>query len=423
MKLFAKTSLYYLILSIPVLVIAGVVCFYLITAEVKESNNELLLNRKAQIEKYLNENDTISLQIITKSGEANITAVDQSAKVQNDFRDTLIFDVKENEAAPNQLLIATVKTAHGNFVIRAWRSTIEFDELFDGIATALFLILLLLLLIFFLINWWVTRTLWQPFYQTVAALKSFRASENEKPILLTPSVKEFTELNKSVTAMMDKMIADFKSQKQFTENASHEMQTPLAVIRTKIDLLIQSENIGETETNLILAIDDASSKLSRLNKALLLLTKIENRQFKKVENVSLNKVLNDSLELFNEHLEAKKITVTKIITSEVSTRINPDLCFVLINNILQNAIRHNIQNGFIEIKLEAERLTISNTGQPIAMDASKLFERFQKNSTSTDSLGLGLAIAKEIADASNIGLAYKYELNYHHFILFLENET
>ena len=325
--------------------------------------------------------------MITRSGEAIISPISESIKPQDTFSDTLIFDDKEDEPAPYRLLISSVHTAHGNYFIRVWRSTLEFDELFTGIATGLVIILILLFFIFFFINWWVSRTLWKPFYQTVETLQSFRANDNVRSALQTTSVKEFAELNKSVNAMMDKMMADFKSQKQFTENASHEMQTPLAVIRTKIDLLIQSENLGQKETDLILSIDDASSKLGRLNKSLLLLTKIENRQFKIVENVSLNKVIADSLELFSEHLEAKKITVTKIISAEVNTHINPDLCFVLINNILQNAIRHNIQSGFIEIKLEAEKLTISNTGQAVPMEATKLFERFQKNSTASDSLG------------------------------------
>jgi signal transduction histidine kinase len=273
----------------------------------------------------------------------------------------------------------------------------------------------MLFLIFFFINWWVTRTLWKPFYQTVESLKSFRANSDERPSFQTTAIKEFSELNKSVQAMMDKMIADFNSQKQFTENASHEMQTPLAVIRTKMDLLIQSENLGKKETDLILSIDDACTKLGRLNKSLLLLTKIENRQFKESEKVWLNGVLKNALELFSEHIAFKNIHLTIDIDDDVFISINPDLSFMLISNLMQNAIRHNFKDGEVKIKLNKERLSISNTSCALPIISSKLFERFQKSSTSTDSLGLGLAIAKEIADASNLLLEYKYESNRHKF--------
>ena len=419
MKLLVKTSLYYLVLSIPVLLIAGMVSYYMITSEVRDSSNELLLKRKTEIEKLLAQEDTVSLNMIIQSGEAIISPFKGNLNPKNVFSDTLIYDQNEKESAANRMLTAEIQTSYGNYRVKVWRSTLEFAELFQGILTASFIILGFLFAIFFSINLWVSHKQWKPFYHILSALQNFSPGQGTKPELASSSIKEFSDLNKSVSSMMDKMIADFKSQKQFTENAAHEMQTPLAVIKSKIDLLIQSDKLGKDETDLILSIEDATSKLARLNKALLLLTRIGNRQFVAEADVSLNKTVGDSLTLLDEYIQEKKITVSKHFAEDIKVTINPDLCFVMVNNLLQNAVRHNTLNGHIEIRLDRGRLMISNTGQSFPLDQTKLFNRFQKNSLLAESLGLGLAIAKEIADTSNISLKYSYSQDMHNFVLSL----
>lgn len=423
MKLLAKTSLYYLIFSIPILILSGYVCFHIITREVRQSNNELLLNRKELIENYLKENDTISLKIITKSSEATIKKIAEiNAKeiAAPIFSDTLIYDKKENELAENRLVSSVFKVGNTNYSIKIWRSTLEYNELFRGIFTSLVILLILLFVTYLIINFWISKTVWKPFYQTVSNLKKFRASDNVIPRLANTSVTEFDELNLSLNVMMQKMIVDFNSQKKFTENASHEIQTPLAVIKSKIDLLIQSENLKENEVKLIVAIDYACSKIIRLNKTFLLLTKIENRQFNTTEKVSFENTVDNSLVFFEEHIQANKIEIIKNIESDFCVLMNADLCLVLVNNLLQNAIRHNINSGNIEIYIAKNKIIISNLGVDYPID-SQLFERFHKNSTSQESLGLGLSIVKEIAEVSGLVFNYKFTNCKHCFILTNDN--
>ncbi|WP_293891684.1 HAMP domain-containing sensor histidine kinase [Flavobacterium sp.] len=420
MKLLAKTSLYYLFFSIPILILSGFVCYYIITKEVQDGNNELLLNRSALVEQYLKENDAVALQLITKSGEAQIKTISKytpTAVTKPVFADTLILDKKENELAPNRMIKSNVSFKNTNYQIKVWRSTIEFDELVEGIFYLLVFILFFLFLISMLINFWVSKTLWKPFYNTVTSLKEFRASDNALPNFEITSVKEFFDLNDSLNAMMEKMISDYNSQKRFSENASHEIQTPLAVIKSKVDLLIQSENLKDYEMKLIAGIDDACSKLIRLNQSLLLLTRIENRQFTTTEKVSVEKIIDNSLILFDEHIKAHKIVVLKNIEEDFLINMNPDLCLILINNLLQNAIRHNIADGSIVIFIKATSLTIHNTGIEESLNMALLFKRFQKNSTSHLSIGLGLAIANEIAEVSQLSLKYKFIANKHRFTL------
>lgn len=425
MKLLAKTSLYYLILIIPILIISGFICYYFITIEVKYSNDELLFNRKNVVEKYLITNDEVALNLITKSGEAQIKNVTKSlCKHTNNqmFADTLILDKKENELANNRMITSFVKVNNSYYQIKIWRSTLEFDELFEGIFYFLFFIFFFLFLISMLINFWVSKTLWKPFYYTVSSLNSFRASDNTIPHFYRTSIAEFSDLNSSLSAMMGKMISDYNSQKKFTENASHEIQTPLAVIKSKIDLLIQSQNLEENEMKLIIAIDDACSKLARLNKSLLLLTKIENRQYNEIEKVSFGATIDNSLLFFQEHIEANRLEVIKNSEADFCVRMNPDLCLILINNLIQNAIRYNTKEGTIEIFMNQDKCTIINTGNNEPINPN-LFERFQKNSTSNQSLGLGLSIIKEILEVSCLSLNYRYTFNKHRFIISLNNDN
>ena len=420
MKLLAKTSLYYLLLSIPILILSGFVCYYIVTKEVQDGNNEFLLNRSTLIEHYLKENDTIALQLITKSEEAQIKPISKfnpKSIAKYVFADTLILDKKEDELAPNRMITSNVSFRNTNYQIKIWRSTIEFDELVGGIFYLLVFILFFLFLISMLINFWVSKTLLKPFYKTLNSVKEFRASDNELPYFEKTTIKEFEVLNNSLTIMMEKMMSDYNSQKRFSENASHEIQTPLAVIKSKVDLLIQSENLKKSEMKLIAGIDDACSKLISLSKSLLLLTKIENRQFKITEKVAVEKIIDNSLLLFEEHIKSTKIVIIKNIEEDFLITMNPDLCSILINNLVQNAIRHNIENGSINIFLKENSLTIHNTGQEEPLNKALLFKRFQKNSNSHFSIGLGLAIANEIADVSGLSLKYEFNGKSHQFTL------
>jgi signal transduction histidine kinase len=420
MKLLTKTSLYYLLLSFPILILSGFICYFVITKEVKESNDGLLFNRYKLIEKYVINNETATLSLIINSKEAQINKIGHSNYenvAKYFFSDTLIFDKSEKELASNRMITSKIKVGKESYQIKIWRSTLEFDELIVGIFYLLAVILFFLFLISISLNFWIPVRLWKPFYNTLDNLKAFRAGGNEIPEFEKTNIKEFTALNKSLNSMMHKMISDYSTQKKFTENASHEIQTPLAVIKSKVDLLIQSENLKTNEVELIIAIDDACSKLTRLNQSLLLLTKIENRQFKTTEKVSSEKMIDSSLLLFEDYIQEKGIQVIKNIESDFWVNMNPDLCLVLFNNLIQNAIRHNVEKGTIIILITSNRIAIENTGKPEALNIALIFKRFQKNSNSHASIGLGLAIANEIAEVSGLIFKYKFENSKHRFII------
>jgi signal transduction histidine kinase len=243
-------------------------------------------------------------------------------------------------------------------------------------------------------------------------LKKYKIDDS--PITFdSASIKEFSELNNVLTVMTEKIHADYINQKQFIENASHEIQTPLAVIKSKIELLIQSATISESDMQIIQSVYNASNKLSALNKALLLLSKIENYQFKDVEEIQFKTLIEKTLGHFEDIISLKNISIKKNYQSLPSHKMNPILTDILISNLFQNAIRHNINGGSITVQLEERSIIISNTSASSITNTDELFQRFKKNEASAESIGLGLAIVKEICDTNAIQIIYDCKESIH----------
>lgn len=208
--------------------------------------------------------------------------------------------------------------------------------------------------------------------------------------------------------MAGKMQQDYRSLKEFTENASHEMQTPLALINARVEQLIQSEQLTKTQTNWIESIYQASRRMSRLNQGLLLLAKIENGQFDDVQHVDLTAELIQRLADMEEVLLHKQIVVKIIPGDAFKVQLPPSLADSLLTNLVSNAIRHNRQKGYIQVRSSGNQLSLSNTGPALTSDPTTLFDRFKKEAGSHDSFGLGLAIVKQICDTYQLDLSYHY---------------
>lgn len=403
MKLLNKTSIYYLLFALPVFAICSGLIYYFISFEIIENLDEKLVKEKFEIVKSVEKgklvtelDDEISLKMIDSK---NVT-------YGNRFSDTTLFDKAENEMEPFRVLITTINDGkNNNYLLEIHESYIESDDLLESILVPVLILIVVLLAGFFLINRYISKKLWQPFYLTLEKLKVYKVNDISVSFEKT-SIQEFSELNKTLEIMTNKIHNDFISQKQFIENASHEIQTPLAVIKSKIELLIQSKTISERDMQLIHSLYNASNKLSSLNKALLLLSKIENNQFKEVEEIQFKTLIEKVIEHFQDIISHKNIKVGKNYLADTSFKMNSILAEILISNLIQNAIRHNIEGGSINIHLSENRIVISNTSDYSIENTNELFQRFRKSEASAESIGLGLAIVKEICDK------YKIKINY-----------
>jgi signal transduction histidine kinase len=255
--------------------------------------------------------------------------------------------------------------------------------------------------------------LWKPFYRTLTELKSFNISDNRTLNLKVANVDEFNELNETVKSMSFKVKRDFHNLKQFTENASHEMQTPLAVITAKLDTLIQDEILESAQYDQINDIYAATNKLSRLNQSLLLLVKIENNLIDDAEPLQLDVLIEEKVQQFQELFLSRQLTVkADLLQKEILA--SKFLTDILLNNLFSNAIRHNIAGGDIEIRLKNNALVFSNSGVAGQLEKDKIFERFIKGQQS-EGTGLGLALVKNICHLNGWDISYHYSNLLHSF--------
>ena len=258
-----------------------------------------------------------------------------------------------------------------------------------------------------------SKSVWKPFRETLDQLKTFSLNNQTKIEFSKTDVSEFDELNQSLTKLIEHNVSVYKTQKEFTENASHELQTPLAILKNKLDILLQNQDLTEKQYQIAEEMNRALSRSSRINKNLLLLAKIDNKQFDS-KTFHLDEVLNQSLEILQEHFEQKNISVNTEISDNVTVNGNIGLTEVLINNLIINAIRHTSINGSILIRLSQSEFEVSNSGTG-KLNGDLLFKRFSRFSKDNNGSGLGLAIVQEICKSQNWTIDYRFENNNHIF--------
>lgn len=259
-----------------------------------------------------------------------------------------------------------------------------------------------------------SSSIWKPFRSTLDQLKTFNLNSQNTIEFPASDTAEFEELNQSLYKLIERNVSTYKTQKEFTENASHELQTPLAIIKNKLDLLLQDQNLTEKQYSIAEDMNRALTRSSRINKNLLLLAKIENNQFDSSETISLDHLLHQSIDILEEHFEQKNISVTEHISNGLQVSGNNILAEILINNLIINAIRHTAVGGCISIQLTNSVFEISNSGTE-KLNTDLLFKRFSKLSTDNSGSGLGLSIIQEICRFHHWNISYRFENQQHIF--------
>ena len=333
-----------------------------------------------------------------------------------DFSDMLIFDPMEGEEEPFRQLVSEVEI-NGNFYRITNRAPLlEAEDLMLAIGCCAAALTLL-----FFAGWFnhrSARAIWLPFRQNLDTLKKFSLAQNEQPTLVSSDVDEFEELKTALQQLIDKGRSDYRNLKEFTENASHEIQTPLAIIQAKLEDALQSPNLTEEHAQHLETANNAVLRLSRLNRCLLLLAKIDNHQFSSEEQVSISNQLKQQSIQLEDFIKEKKLTLNMDLQADPIVKVHPILVETLLSNLLVNAIGHNVEGGDVGVVLNKKSLTISNTGMPLDVPSGQLFERFKKGDASPGSLGLGLAIVKSICDNYQWKITYQLNGERHLFSLF-----
>jgi len=272
--------------------------------------------------------------------------------------------------------------------------------------------------IFFLILFFVNRhsvnnTL-KIFYRTISKLEQFNLNNNDELHLDSAQLFEIKKMNSVIQKMADTIRKDFELQKEYTENVSHELQTPLAVINSKLDELMQSDNLTKHQMEQLSILMETTNRLSKINQALIFLTKIDNRFYTKGSTFSVNQLLKEQLDLFEESIQQKNIKVTLNLLDTTHIYMDKYLAETMINNLVRNAISHNNDIKEINISIENNCFIISNSGDKLTFPSDKILDRFSKSTTNKKSLGIGLSVVKSICELYHFELQYHYD-GMHHF--------
>ncbi|UII20142.1 type IX secretion system histidine kinase PorY [Fulvivirga ligni] len=407
MRLIYKITLLYLFISLLVFLLGSAITYQVIKREIDFEQQRFLKDRLTWAERFIvrkNLKKTFShdkITIIPLEGEVKESEIA--------FSDTIVMHSTLQRLEPHIKLDVIRKVGDGFYKISIYDLIVEEDDIADGVQESLIKVFLLLTVVVLVLSAVASYYIFKPFNLTLQKIKGFNIKGN-KPIAYEKSgTKEFDNLNMFLSEMTDKSRKDYQALKEFSENASHEMQTPLAIANGKLELLMESENLTDEQVVLVYSAQSSIQRLSKLSSALSLLTKIENKEFENIEEVDLSDLLNQLLFDFKELMELKSIESSAMIDEGVKISIDPVLAAILVNNLFQNAIRHNYENGYLKIKLTNRKLTIVNTGEPLLSPPEAMFERFRKNNQSRESIGLGLAIVHKICEVNQLGLLYEFK--------------
>ena len=339
------------------------------------------------------------------------------------FYDSTIYVEIEDENEPVRVMKTAFRMSDGQFYeLTLMISILERDDMVRAIFWYLGALFMLFIICTSIGIQRVLKGVFRPLHKLLYWLHSFHPGQ-EVPALDNPThIREFQQLSDAAVSMGNRSYKAYTEQKQFIENASHELQTPLAIVRGKVELLAESENLQEWQMKELGDIYATLGRAVKLNKSLLLLSRIENGQYAEVERVSVDEVVDKLLPDLLDIYENKQIQlVRKRDEQPLLIQCNQMLAQILITNLLKNALVHNVEKGELHVITSPKSMTVKNTGT-VPLDDSRLFHRFYRGSGDKhDSTGLGLAIAHSIAQSASLSLTYEWHDGMHCFILALKS--
>jgi signal transduction histidine kinase len=411
MKLLHKMMLNLVLVALPV-ALGGVWLFYsLIHAGIQYEVDEQLSSDLLTIRNQFQQGG----QHPVRTNNFRVDIDSAAVPIPPTFADTVEFDPRENEIVPVRRLIATVQASGetGRFYRVAIRQPVgEFNEIARLLSIGVTVTFLVLLVMLMALNGWLIRRLWQPFYRLIDQLRHYRletrSNDEPQPVSFSESTTdEFNQLSAALNTMSRNLQAQFLAQRQFTDNAAHEMQTPLAILGHELENLLDIEPLSMEQVTGIERAQDSIRRLVRLNKSLLLLTRIENHQFAG-EDVNVTLIVDELARVYQDFASHHGLKWEYDLAPDIHQTMNPYLAEVLFSNLMQNAVRYTEPYAKVEMSLTPSYFQIQNPGAPLPFPAQQLFDRFIKNPAHPDSTGLGLALVQQIAQIFGMRVSYNY---------------
>jgi signal transduction histidine kinase len=412
LRLLTKTTLNLLSISLFIYLFGVIAFYYSLRIQVDSNVNKEMEKRKTGIVRQMEEAHS-SVALPPNRSEMVLVKPVERAESSDRFNDTLIYNSEEQRYQLFRQFGFYETVNNQVYAIRIFKSLEETDTLIIRIITIMTVLVILLIIALLVVNRYSSRLVWGVFYDTVGKINRYDLNTHEDFALQDSDVTEFADLNRVLNTMTERIKNDYLNLKEYTENASHEIQTPLAIINSKLELLLQSGEMNENQYRALADAYEASIRLSKYNSTLILLAKIENKQFPESKEVIPESIFKALLENLDDLIRDKKIEVLKRFVPGVSVQMNPYLAEMLIVNLVKNAVRHNVKGGKLIIEVNENFLRVSNTGPKIPLDENLLFRRFYKSSSSPESLGLGLSIVQKICSLYGFVVSYQFDKGLH----------
>lgn len=336
-----------------------------------------------------------------------IISIQKVNDAENDrVSDTLIYDPLQDEIEPFRQLSGTKKIDGQFYKITVRAMAIESEDILFAIVLMFITIILLAFIFQFYLMKFKNKALWKPFFTNLDKLKTFSLQSNQPLEFEESDIVEFDELNKQISSLTNKVQGDYQNLKQFTENVSHEMQTPLAIMQAKIDTLINGENISIAQFEKFSSLQNDIKRLKQLNKRLILLAKIDNLQFQNSERINLPSIFSKNIANFKEITDAELIEKGN---ENLVVSMDVELASVLCSNLLSNALKYHEKNTPIRVCYHQDHIKIINSGTKALNQPMHIFDRYYKEGNHSGSSGLGLSIVKKICDFYGFQPSYTFQ--------------
>jgi signal transduction histidine kinase len=416
------------ILSFAFLAIIGIwtIIFYFnLKSEIRDSiddgldNNRMLILQKMMLDSAL----LYQKEFGGNNFKVHPISKQQAFSYTDVYKDTMMYRLNEDDLEPVRVLHSAFEHQDSFYRLTVISSLVEEDDLIESSFWGVVWLFIILITSIMIVNNLVLRKVWNPFYEILERLKNYRLDRDEIPANIETNTKEFKQLQEASNTLFRHSKEAYLSQKQFTENASHELQTPIAIITNKLELLLESENLAENDATTIAEVIKMTSRLKKLNQSLLLLVKIENKQFLEEDLISINQVIKRILENYQELIKFQNIELELVEQGELTFQMNEMLAEMLISNLFRNALFHNHKSGLIKVKITKQDFIILNSGMDSALDSNTIFNRFEKDQSKSKSTGLGLAICKAICKSSGIEIEYQFKEKEHNFSLIFKKNS
>lgn len=401
MKLINKISINFLISAFIVFISISLFLYLAVEKILKDETDEQLTNTYQKISERLNKGEKISFPPFVEIKSLTET------NFRPGFKDVYLNSDGDDSDEPFRQYSSIINISGNDYILIVRSSVIEKEDMLYTIIVITIAAFFIFLIIIMIVNKIVSQKVFKDFYKTIDNLDNFSVSENKPLTFDNTNILEFKKLNTAIEKLSAKAIKEYKSLREFTEETNHEIQTPLAIAKSNLEILLQNEKLTGNDLIQVNTALTNLNKLERTNKSILLLNKLEYKSLFDASEVNIADEIKKVLESFSDFIVLKKISLDVSLNEKMIIAANSSLMNILINNIISNAIKHNVEDGKISISLKNNQLTISNTVKQPSSNVGKHFTRFYKESNSSDSIGLGLTIVKKICEMYNLKISNK----------------